>query len=160
MHATKNDLPLETRVTMVNLLNEQLAQLIDLQLQAKQAHWNVKGPSFLTLHELFDQIAEVADEYVDTVAERIVALGGTAEGTLASVVKRTQLSVYPLHAVSGVEHIEAISTSIAQAGKLARSAIDQAGEKGDADTADLFTGLSRELDKKLWFVEAHLHAER
>jgi starvation-inducible DNA-binding protein len=160
MHATKNDLPSEKRALAAQLLNDRLADLIDLQLQAKQAHWNVKGPSFIALHELFDSVYKEIGEYVDTTAERIVTLGGTAEGTLAAVSKRTRLAAYPLNISNGRDHVEALSTALATVGKAVRAAIDKSNELGDADTADLFTGVSRGLDKKLWFVEAHLQAEK
>jgi starvation-inducible DNA-binding protein len=160
MHPTKNDIPADRRGAAAQLLNERLADLIDLGLQAKQAHWNVKGPNFIALHELFDDIAEEIEEYVDTTAERLVALGGTAEGTVAAVAGRTKLPAYPLHLSAGREHVEAFSTALAAAGKLVRASIDRAAEIGDADTADLFTGVSRGLDKSLWFVEAHLQGEK
>lgn len=156
MNPTKNDLPADIRVKLCQFMNERLADLIDLQLQTKQAHWNVKGPQFIALHELFDDIAGDLPEHVDTLAERIVALGGTAEGTLAPISSRTKLAPYPLTITSGKDHVEALSTALAVAGKLMRAAIDHTNELGDADSADLFTGISRDLDKKLWFVEAHL----
>jgi starvation-inducible DNA-binding protein len=160
MNPTKNDIPTEKRNALAQLLNERLADLIDLQLQAKQAHWNVKGPTFIALHELFDSVSEEAEEFVDTVAERIVALGGIAEGTVSAVGKRTKLPAYPVSITSGRDHVEALSTALAAVGKAVRAAIDRATELGDADTADLFTGVSRDIDKKLWFVEAHLHGEK
>ena len=156
MNPTKNDLPLVNRKSSVQLLNERLADLIDLQLQAKQAHWNVKGPSFIALHELFDDIVEGVEEHVDNVAERLVALGGIAEGTVGAIAGRTKLPAYPLTISSGREHAEAFSTALATAGKAIRAGIEQANKLGDADTADLFTNVSRYLDKTLWFVEAHL----
>ena len=158
MNPTKNDISAEKRTTLAQLLNERLADLIDLGLQAKQAHWNVKGPNFITLHELFDSVAEEVEEFVDTVAERIVALGGTAEGTISAVGKRTKLAAYPVNITSGRDHVEALSTALAAVGKSVRAAIDRANEFGD--TADLFTEVSREIDKKLWFVEAHLQGEK
>ena len=159
MNPTKNDLSVDKRKSVAVLLNDRLADLIDLQLQTKQAHWNVKGPSFIALHELFDSVAEEIEDFVDTVAERIVALGGTAEGTLTAVSKRTKLAAYPLNITSGRDHVDALSTALATAGKAVRAAIDQSNELGDADTADLFTGISRDIDKKLWFVESHLQGE-
>ena len=156
MNPTKNDIALATRKALIPLLNERLADLIDLQLQAKQAHWNVKGPTFIALHELFDEVAEGLEEHVDNVAERLVALGGIAEGTVCAVAGRTKLAAYPLTITSGREHVEALSTALATAGKLIRTGIEQANTIGDNDTADLFTNVSRDLDKKLWFVEAHL----
>jgi len=159
MHPTKNDLPVSVRTEVVALLNARLADLIDLQLQTKQAHWNVKGPNFIALHELFDSVAAEVTDFVDTVAERIMALGGTADGTLASVAKRTTLAAYSTTITSGRDHVDALSTAMAAAGKAIRAAIDTATNAGDADTADLFTGISRELDKKLWFVESHLQGD-
>ena len=160
MNPTKNDIPAEKRTALAQLLNERLADLIDLQLQAKQAHWNVKGPTFIALHELFDSVSEETEEFVDTVAERIVALGGIAEGTLGAVGKRTKLPAYPVNITSGRDHVEALSTALATVGKSVRAAIERATELGDADTADLFTGVSRDIDKKLWFVEAHLQGDK
>jgi starvation-inducible DNA-binding protein len=156
MFKTKNDLPEATRVKMIELLNARLADCIDLQTQSKQAHWNVKGQNFIALHELFDKVNEAVEDYVDDIAERAVQLGGVAEGTARMAVKRSSLSEYPANAVDGRSHVEALSSALAAFGKSARHAIDQADEVGDLDTADLFTEVSRGIDKWLWFVEAHL----
>jgi starvation-inducible DNA-binding protein len=152
---TKNDLPRRTREHIITLLNARLTDAIDLQLQAKQAHWNVKGPQFIALHELFDKVADAAEEAVDMLAERAVQLGGVAVGTSSAVASGSKLPAYPLSAVDGLQHVEALSTSQARFGELVRKAIDEADKLGDADTADLFTEISREADKYLWFVEAH-----
>jgi starvation-inducible DNA-binding protein len=160
MHTTKNDLPEATRTKIVKLLNERLADSIDLQTQLKQAHWNVKGPNFIALHELFDKINEEVEDYVDDLAERVVQLGGTAIGTARAVAKQSVLAEYPLQIVTGHDHVEAVSTALAAFGKLARAGISQAAELNDADTSDLFTEISRGTDKWLWFVEAHLQAQQ
>lgn len=160
MFKTKNDIPEATRVKMVELLNARLADCIDLQTQTKQAHWNVKGPHFIALHELFDKINEEVEDYVDDIAERAVQLGGMAEGTARTVAKRSSLSEYPAKATDGRTHVEALSSALAAFGTAARKGIEQANELGDLDTADLFTEVSRGIDKWLWFVEAHLQAER
>ncbi|MCX6935353.1 MAG: DNA starvation/stationary phase protection protein Dps [Verrucomicrobia bacterium] len=159
-YSTKNDLPQEIRDKMIPLLNARLADSIDLQTQCKQAHWNVKGPSFIALHELFDKINEDVEEYVDLLAERAVQLGGVAEGTLQSVIKGTGLKEYGAKGGSGHEHVQALSDALAAYGKSVRAAIDTSDQGGDNDTADLFTEISRGTDKWLWFVEAHLQAER
>lgn len=159
MHPTRNDLPAAAREQLVKLLNARLADTIDLALSAKQAHWNVKGPSFIALHELFDKVASVAGESSDEIAERITALGGVAEGTSRVVHERSQLPDYPLQIARGSEHVNALADSLAMLAKASRAAIDSATELGDADTADLFTAMSREIDKHLWFVEAHTQAE-
>jgi starvation-inducible DNA-binding protein len=160
MFDTRNDLPPATRTKVIELLNARLADAIDLGAQSKHAHWNVKGPSFIALHELFDKVAESIEEHVDTLAERVTALGGTARGTLAAAARSTSLKPYPEDISEGLAHVDALSAGLAEFGAKIRAAIDAADKLGDADTADLFTGVSRENDKNLWFLEAHLHAKR
>jgi starvation-inducible DNA-binding protein len=160
MYDTRNDLATDVRGPMVDLLNSRLADAIDLGTQAKQAHWNVKGPNFIALHELFDQVAEHVEDHVDTLAERITALGGTARGTIATVSRATSLKPYPGDITDGAQHVDALSGAVADFGAKVRKAIDESARAGDAGTSDLFTGISREIDKDLWFLEAHLHAKR
>lgn len=160
IYRTKNDLPAQLREKMIVLLNARLADSIDLQTQCKQAHWNVKGPDFIALHELFDKVNEEVEEYVDLIAERAVQLGGVAEGTIQGAVKKTQLKPYGARGGSGHEHVQALSSALAAYGKLVRAAIDVSDRAGDKDTADIFTEISRGTDKWLWFVEAHLQAAR
>ncbi len=160
MFKTKNDLPEAVRAKVVDLLNARLADCIDLQTQTKQAHWNVKGPHFIALHELFDKVYAAVGEYVDEIAERTVQLGGVAHGTARTVAKVSTLAEYPSTAIDGRSHVDALSTALASFGKTARKAIDETNELGDLDTADVFTEVSRGIDKWLWFVEAHLQAER
>jgi starvation-inducible DNA-binding protein len=156
MYKTKIDLPEKLRRNVVVILNDRLAEAIDLQSQVKQAHWNVKGPHFLALHGLFEQISGVLLEQIDALAERITALGGTAEGTVAVAARRSKLKNYPLSITAGREHLSLLSTQLSVYGRAARSAIDDTNQLGDADSADLLTGISRQTDKYLWFVEAHL----
>ncbi|HEU4603224.1 MAG TPA: DNA starvation/stationary phase protection protein Dps [Steroidobacteraceae bacterium] len=158
MHKTRNDLALEVRTAIAELLNARLADTVDLYLQTKHAHWNVKGPNFIALHELFDKLAEELEDNIDDMAERAVALGGVAEGTVGSIAKRTQLKAYPAEIRDGSAHVDALADAYAALGKSVRKAIDEASKLGDADTSDLFTGISRDLDKNLWFLEAHRQA--
>jgi starvation-inducible DNA-binding protein len=160
MYDTRNDLAADVRGPMVELLNSRLADAIDLGTQAKQAHWNVKGPNFIALHELFDQVAEHVEDHVDTLAERITALGGTAQGTIGAVSRATSLKPYPSDITDGALHVDALSSAVADFGAKVRKAVDESARAGDAGTSDLFTGISREIDKDLWFLEAHLHAKR
>ena len=160
MHKTKNDLSEKVRIQIVGLLQEHLADAIDLATHAKQAHWNVKGPSFIALHELFDKVYADAGESADLLAERIAQLGGSVEGTARVVAKQSQLPEYPLTIADGREHVEALSRSLAYFGSMVRQAIDRADEMGDKGTADIFTEISRGVDKNLWFVEAHHQADR
>lgn len=160
MYRTRNDLPDNTRKAAIELLQKRLADVVDLSTQAKQAHWNVKGPNFIALHELFDSIAGDAASYTDLIAERITTLGGIAEGTAAVAAERSTLPRYPLTIAEGPEHVEALATALATFGKAVRADIDQASEIGDQDTADVFTEVSRGIDKSLWFVEAYGQASR
>jgi starvation-inducible DNA-binding protein len=159
LHPTQNDLRKPTRRAMIDLLNQQLADALDLGLQAKQAHWNVKGPHFIGLHELFDKVAEELEEFTDGIAERAVELGGVALGTVQIIAKHSRLGAYPLNIASGKEHVTALSDALARFGGSTRTAIDAAGKAGDADTADLFTEVSRGVDKLLWMVEAHAQSK-
>lgn len=158
MHKTKIDLPQDKREELVAILNQRLADASDLKSQAKQAHWNVKGMNFIALHELFDQVSTSVETHIDDIAERITTLGGTAMGTIRVAAQNSSLSEYPLEITDGTAHVDALSTALADFGKKVRADIDKSDELGDADTADLFTGISREIDKLLWFVEAHIQA--
>jgi starvation-inducible DNA-binding protein len=159
MHRTRIDLPADKREKLIGLLNAQLADILDLRMQSKQAHWNVRGPHFIGLHKLFDEVADALIEQADEIAERASMLGGVAQGTAAVVAERSRLPKYPLDIASGRKHIEAMSTALAAFAKTTRSAIEQAESLGDAGTADLLTQVVRETDKYLWFVEAHLQAD-
>ena len=160
MFSTRNDLSREAREESVALLNQQLADTFDLYSQTKQAHWNVKGPNFIALHELFDKVADAAEEASDMLAERLVALGGRAEGTVQVVDKRSTLRPYSLTLASGPDHVQAVADAIATVARATREAIDDADRAGDKGTSDLFTELSRDLDKLLWLVEAHLQSPK
>jgi starvation-inducible DNA-binding protein len=154
-YPTLNDLQESIRVQVIELLNQRLADAIDLQLQTKQAHWNVKGSQFIALHKLFDEVYGAAGEYVDLLAERVVQLGGIAEGTIASVAERSELPQYPINIATGDEHVWALSNALASFGERIRRTIGETDELGDADAADICTEISRGVDKWLWFVEAH-----
>jgi len=160
MYETENDLSLQRRSELNALMNQRLASAVDLQMQMKQAHWNVKGPSFIGLHELFDKVDEAVESYVDMIAERIVQLGGIAEGTVRVSAARSRLAEYPLQIAEGVAHVEAVARALSTFGQEARATIEEANALEDADTADLFTEVSRGIDKWLWFVEAHSQATK
>src|ERR1700721_2232308 len=156
MYKTKIDLSEKTRRNVITILNDRLADAIDLQSQVKQAHWNVKGPNFIALHELFGQISDGVLEQIDEIAERVTSLGGTAEGTVAVAAKRSKLKNYPLSITAGKDHLFYLSTQLSVYGKIVRAAIAETDEMGDADTADLFPQISPKGDEYLWFLEAHL----
>ena len=160
LYETENDISASNRLELNALLNQRLASAVDLQSQMKQAHWNVKGPSFIALHELFDQVAEAVEGYVDTIAERVVQLGGIAEGTVRVAAARSRLPEYPMAIADGLAHVEGVARALSTFGQEIRASIDEANELDDADTADLFTEVSRGIDKWLWFVEAHSQATK
>ncbi len=158
LHETKIDLAKDTREKLVGILNQSLADSIDLVYQAKQAHWNVKGPNFIALHELFDRVATELDTHVDDIAERITSMGGIARGTVRLSAENSSLAEYPHEISDGTAHVDALSTALSDFGAKVRKNIDTTDELGDKDTADLYTGISRNVDKLLWFVEAHNQA--
>jgi starvation-inducible DNA-binding protein len=153
---TRIDVAPEVRHKMVEVLNQQLAQTLDLYTQTKQAHWNVKGPEFFQLHELFDRIAEDLFGFIDTIAERATALGGYACGTARMAAANSNLPEYPREAIDGRQHIEALIDRLSRYTASNRRALDAAQNEDDAATADVFTDVARMADKNLWFLEAHL----
>ncbi len=156
--AIRIDITQEKRAITIDLLNQQLADTFDLHSQVKQAHWNVKGPAFIALHELFDKFALELGNAIDDLAERVTALGGVAEGTARQAAQRSRLPEYPGDALRGLDHVAALADRFAALATTSRAAIDAATSLGDAATADLFTQIVRDLDKSLWFLEAHLQA--
>ena len=160
MYTTENDMSLDHRINLNRLMNQRLASAIDLQMQMKQAHWNVKGPSFIALHELFDKAYAEAEGYVDLIAERIVQFGGIAQGTVRCSASSTELADYPAAISDGLAHVEAVARALSTFGTEVRNMISEANSLEDAGTADLFTEISRGVDKMLWFVEAHSQAAK
>jgi len=154
--ATRNDLPIETRKQVVGLLNQHLADLTDLYTQTKFAHWNIKGMSFIGLHKMFDEFAEIVEKDIDTTAERVTALGFAALGTVRQCAAASQVAEFPIEVNADRAVVEALAERYASVGKSVRVGIDAADELGDADTADLLTDISRNLDMNLYFLEAHL----
>ena len=152
---TLNDIPTEARAQVVVILNQALADLSDLHSQAKQAHWNVRGPSFYPLHLLFDQVAGSAEEPLDDIAERIVQLGGVAEGTVRQTAGRSALPEFPTAGPNGAAYAQVLAERFGAVAKTVRAAVDATAELGDTGSSDLLTGVSRALDKSLWFIEAH-----
>lgn len=159
LHATRIDLPEETRKQIVEILNQTLAATSDLRSQVKQAHWNVKGMNFFQLHEMFDEMADQLGEYIDMIAERATALGGVARGTVRMAAADSILPEYPLDIINGVDHVTALAERFASYGKHLRENIDRADELNDQDTNDLYVEVSRTIDKYLWFLEAHLQGK-
>jgi starvation-inducible DNA-binding protein len=155
-YPTRLDLAADVREKTIDILNSTLAATLDLKTQTKQAHWNVKGMDFYQLHELFDEMAGELEEYTDMVAERVTALAGTALGTARIAASESILPEYPLDAVSGIDHVTALAERYAAYAKHVREAIGSTDKLGDADTTDLYTEISRTIDKRLWFLEAHL----
>jgi starvation-inducible DNA-binding protein len=155
-YKTQNDLSANAKSVSIGILNARLADSIDLALLTKQAHWNIKGPQFIALHEMIDGFRTELDEHVDTMAERVVQLGGTALGTTQVVAKATTLTPYPTDIHKIKDHLAALIDRYGKVANSVRKAIDDTDNAGDVDTSDLFTAYSRALDKQLWFLEAHV----
>ena len=155
IHPGKNSLPESRREETIALLQARLADTVDLATQTKQACWNVKGRDSIALHELFDHIHDQVEEYSDAIAKRLVALGGQAYGTAREAGRRSSLPDYPVGIVTGEQHVDAMSTALAEFGKSVRAAIGAAYEYGDQDTSDLFTDVSRGIYESLRLIESH-----
>jgi len=153
---THNDLPADTREQMIAMLNQELADMSDLHSQTKQAHWNVKGEQFISLHKLFDEFAEALTGYVDEIAERVVQLGGTAMGTNRMSAAESRLPEYPSEMMNSMDHVTALTERYAMVAASTRAAVKTAEEAEDLDTVDLMSAISLGMDKWLWFLEAHL----
>jgi starvation-inducible DNA-binding protein len=158
-YTTGIDVPEQVRSSLVPLLNQSLADMVDLFNQTRHAHWNVKGPGFIALHELFDDVAERVEEHCDLLAERVVALGGAANGTTRQSAAASAIGEYDLAAIDGPAHVKALAGQVAAVAASVRRGIPQSADLGDPTTADLFTEVSRALDKDLWFLEAHLQGK-
>ena len=159
MFATGIDLSKTKRVQLIELCNACLADAIDLQMQCKHAHWNVKGPNFSALHQLFDQVNENVEDYIDLIAERAVQLGGIANSTAHVVTTWAHMPENDAQSASGLDYVQVLSGALALFGKIAREAIVKSNELGDAVSADIFTEISRGVEKWLWMVEAHLQSQ-
>lgn len=155
LHNSRNDLESNTKAMVSALLNARLADAIDLALSTKQAHWNLRGRQFIAVHEMLDGFRTEIDTHADTLAERVVQLGGTALGTAHIVVQASKLQAYPTDLVRVEDHMLALAGRYGDLANSTRSAIETADELGDANTADILTAFSRSLDKALWFLEAH-----
>ncbi|HIK37634.1 MAG: DNA starvation/stationary phase protection protein Dps [Geminocystis sp.] len=158
LYDSKIDLSAEVREKVIGILNVTLATTIDLKTQTKQAHWNVRGVHFYSFHKMFDEMAVQLEEFVDMVAERVTALGGVALGTARVASQNSLLPEYPSEITEGIQHVAALAERYAIYAAHLRDAIAKTDELGDADTADLYTEISRAVDKHLWFLEAHLHS--
>ena len=155
MYSTRLDIPEHLRKAAIDILQARLSDALDLEAQTKQAHWNVRGLNFFQLHQLFDAVHGEVEEFVDTIAERITALGGIADGRVQTTCTNTTLYEYALETGGGEQHLRAIGAVLAQFAKVVRADIEAAATLPDADTADVLTEVSRRTDKQLWFVEAH-----
>jgi starvation-inducible DNA-binding protein len=155
-YQSRNDLASNAKTVSIGVRNARLADSIDLALLTKQAHWNIKGPQFIALHEMIDGFRTELDSHVDTMAERVVQLGGTALGTTQAVAAATTLVPYPTDIYATKDHLAALIERYGNVTSAVRAAIDETAEAGDADSADLLTAFSRALDKALWFLEAHI----
>lgn len=153
--STHIDLPEDSRAAMIDLLNKNLAAAFDLHSQTKQAHWNVKGMQFIALHEMFDELAGAVLADVDMIAERITALGGEARGTVRMAAENSFLPELP-EDYAGHDVVCALVERYAAVGAAAREGIDAADQAGDMATSDLFTEVARNIDKHLYFLEAHV----
>ncbi len=156
LHATRNDLGANAREDSVAVMNAVLADTMDLTNAVRMAHWTVRGAQFASLHAMFETFYDQLEAITDDIAERIVQLGGTPDGTTQLIGENSRLDPYPAGLRDGMDHVKALTARYALLAKAVRDGIGATDEAGDADTADLLTGFSRTLDKAVWMLEAHL----
>jgi starvation-inducible DNA-binding protein len=156
LYSSQIDLSEEVRQELVGILNQQLADTFDLYSQTKQAHWNVKGEDFYSRHKFFDDLAESIEEYVDTLAERVTALGGIALGTVRMAAEQSTLKEFGVEITDGMSCIKALIERYAAYAVSNRVALTRARELGDPTSEDLFIEISRVIDKDLYFLESHV----
>ena len=143
------------RKTAISELQACMSDGLSLSMSLKQAHWNLKGPNFIAVHELLDGVKTRLDPNIDDMAERIQQLDGTAVGTVEEVARATRLEPYPTNLTSAEDHLREVADRLRAYGERVRAAIDTVDEAGDADSADILTAASRQADKDLWFIESH-----
>ncbi|WP_439595979.1 DNA starvation/stationary phase protection protein Dps [Falsiroseomonas sp.] len=151
---SRNDLQDNTKAASIEVLQACLTDGIDLYNTTRQAHWNVKGSNFHGLHLMFETFYNTLADDIDLLAERLVQLGGTAIGASQNVAAKTRLAPYPAELKAGADHVAALMDRYAAMAKSVREGIDDTDEAGDADTADILTNVSKNLDKALWMLEA------
>ena len=107
------------------------------------------------MHLLFDQLNGELGAQLDPLAERITALGASANGTIQQVVAASKLPAFPTDARGELDYVTALAERFGLVATGVRQRVDECATLGDTGSADLLTGISQVLDKGLWFLEAH-----
>ena len=154
--STRIDIDPAKRAKVAALLNALLADCADMTMRTKHAHWNVRGPHFIGLHKFFDELYDILADHGDEIAERTAAMGAFVKGRLADAAASTRLPKYPDEALDGMDAVRALADALGMLSNSVREGIEEAEKLEDMVTSDLLTGISGDLDKYLWFLEAHL----
>lgn len=154
--ATLNELPAPTRSEVTGMLSRLLVETLDVALCARHAHWNVRGPDFLLLHDLMDHIGTELDDQADRLAKRIRALGGTVRGTAHTIATESSFKPYPVEVAEGQDHLEALALRLGLLSAEARLSIYECSGGLDPVTADVLVRVNSAIDDVLWSVESHL----
>ncbi|TYS22556.1 DNA starvation/stationary phase protection protein [Bacillus subtilis] len=146
----------KTNQTLVeNSMNTQLSNWFLLYSKLHRFHWYVKGPHFFTLHEKFEELYDHAAETVDTIAERLLAIGGQPVATLKEYTEHASITDGG-NETSASEMVHALVNDYKQISSESKFVIGLAEENQDNATADLFVGLIDEVEKQVWMLSAYL----
>lgn len=156
---TSSEIPVATKVQVIELLNHTLAITVDLKTQVKHAQWNVvTGSNHEPLQEVFAEMATQLEEYIDIFAEQIKANGGLALATARVAAELSTLPEYPHHILDGFEHVMALARQLRLYTQLLLHGSEQTAKWGDFDTAQLYMEVFRVIEQRLWLLQAHLQA--
>jgi starvation-inducible DNA-binding protein len=156
MHTSPSPLPIEARTAVARALDASLADGLDLHMQIKVAHWNVKGPHFAALHPLFETFAVALAAHDDAIAERAVTLGAQVHGTARHVASTSRLPDYPAETTRGLDHVRLLAERVETYLQGVRAARGVAEAHRDTDTVDLLTAVISDFEKNAWFLRASL----
>lgn len=152
-----DQIPLEAAKRQVSTTDLQAAvvELLELYHDAKQSHWNVRGPLYFPLHHALQEYAELCLRYTNILSERVLEIGNPVDGRVETIAQMANLPKFPGGYLSDRQVLDAMTERIYTVAKRVRGRIDSTAENGDGVTSNKFQDLSYELDKQVWQFRVH-----